>query len=140
MNIVYKASLKLFLLNLFGVIILVLIIMIFAGKMDTIILTTIGIVILYLTSLFFKKRLVKLTIDKKESIIYFNFNSYLFLNTQEKYKIEDINYSFDLEIGPRGGNRKVFIIKLKNENLIKIIPNIDGWSELKLNQIINNIK
>ncbi len=75
-----------------------------------------------------------------ESELKLSFNRFLF-NHENIFNYEDLQFSYKKEAGARGIKSEEFrIYDKKKEKIISIGGFIDGWSENKINEIIEELK
>ncbi len=133
----YKISFRTFLtkLSLFGF--MMLLIGLLSNKFKITLFISLTLLITYLTS-FFIKRLVSITLDKKNQYIYLKYKHFFFITEIKECQYKDIVFSFHYEIGARGVKNKVFNITYKGKSIEKITPTSYFWSFNTLEEIIKD--
>lgn len=133
----YKARTTNIMKYLILVVVFVLVVLIFSGYIDNIILTVSIVIGFYILSIIFtKKRVVVIKIDNQEREIVVGYRQYTFKKISETYLIDNVKSTYQNEIGPRGVKRKEFRLYRRGNDLIfRIIPNYHGWSEDDIEKI-----
>ncbi|BFP42649.1 hypothetical protein FGF1_34940 [Flavobacteriaceae bacterium GF1] len=123
-------------LNVILTVLFVIIVIFFLEKGQYLLTMICVIVVYYVFSLLFKKRVIGIKIDSDLRSIKVTYTRYGVLRHTEQYRFDNVSITYNTETGPRGIKRKELRLYDSLQNMIfKIIPNYEGWSRHDLEAI-----
>jgi|GEM_PF-5660080 len=136
---IYKPSKRIMILNLIMVLTFCFILSMAARsfQLKSGMIFIMVLIIIFLIKFVFERRVYKLIINQTNIQVFFIKNLHKY---KEDYNISLLEVSFKKEVGPRGSRSKVFRINSAGKTIVKIIPQVYGWSSDSLKEIYILIK